>query len=145
MRIKALLFPLLILLTLSLLAGCFGHRARHTKHDDARIMKHLVGELELTPAQQDLIAPVLTEVTALKQKGQTLRQQWVQHSIRQLETQNIDNATLEGFKQDQVAEFKALVDVYTTNLKSLQQALTDGQRTKLVTLIEKHQGRHEHF
>ena len=52
MSIKTLLLPLPALLIITFFAGCHGYRARHhAGHDNARIMKHLAGELELTLSQ----------------------------------------------------------------------------------------------
>ena len=145
MSIRTLLVFLFTVAAVSLLAGCYGHRSHHATRDDTHLMKHLVGELNLTPAQQVRIESILGEVTALKLRGQALRRQWVSYSIEQLENPEVDLAAGEQFRREQIAQFEALVNGYSANLTTLRRTLNTEQRARLAELIEKHGGRHERF
>jgi len=141
MNTQLISIVLLVTLVGMALAGCHGHLAWNANQDEARMLRHLSGELELTPVQESAIAPLVVECLALKRQLTAQQSAWYAHSAAQLAAEVPVAGESARFAEEQIRQFAKLVDRYQANLQRVKAILTSEQREKLVALLAKHKGR----
>ena len=140
MNSKIVAVTLTVIFISLVLSACHHGRHRTATCKESRAIEYLTKKLNLSPAQKVEFAEVQSAFMSLKEKRDTIKADWYDYALKQLDAEGSETKVAE-FSRNQAVLVEAMAENFADSVAELKNILTHDQEQTLVAELKKH-GKH---